>query len=41
MGNFNTAENYCNRDNNFSITTLDGHKYAFNKAGWSIILTKK
>lgn len=35
------AENYCNRNNNFSITTLDGHKYEFNKAGWSIILTKK
>lgn len=35
------AENYCNCDDNFSITTLDGHKYEFNKAGWSIIITKK
>jgi len=35
------AENYCNCDNNFRITTLEGHKYEFNKAGWSIILTKK
>lgn len=35
------AEYYCNCDDNFSITTLDGHKYEFNKAGWSIILTKK
>jgi len=35
------AENYCNCDNNFSITTLDGHKYEFNKTGWSIIITKK
>lgn len=35
------AEYYCNCDDDFSITTLDGHKYEFNKAGWSIILTKK
>lgn len=35
------AENYCNCDNSFSITTLDGHKYAFNKAGWAVIITKK
>ena len=35
------AEHYCNCDDNFSITTLDGHKYEFNKAGWSIILTQK
>ena len=35
------AENYCNCDNSFNITTLDGHKYQFNKDGWAIILTKK
>jgi hypothetical protein len=35
------AENYCNCDNKFRITTLDGHKYEFNEAGWSIIITKK
>ena len=35
------AESYCNCDNKFSITTIDGHKYEFYKAGWSIILTKK
>ena len=35
------AENYCNCDDNFIITTLDGHKYEFYKAGWSIIITKK
>ena len=35
------AEKYCSCDNNFTIKTLDGHKYSFNKAGWSIIITKK
>lgn len=35
------AEKYCNCDGEFSITTLDGHQYSFNKAGWSIIVTKK
>lgn len=35
------AENYCNSDDNFTIKTLDGHIYSFNKAGWSIILTTK
>lgn len=36
------AEKYFNCDNNFfRITTLDGHKYEFNNAGWSIIITKK
>lgn len=35
------AEDYCICDNKFSITTLDGHKYEFYKAGWSIIVTKK
>ena len=23
------------------ITTVDGHKYRFNNAGWSILITKK
>ena len=35
------AEKYCDRGGEFGITTLDGHKYSFNKAGWSIIITKK
>lgn len=35
------AENYCFCETMFRITTLDGHKYEFNKAGWSIIVTKK
>lgn len=35
------AENYCNCDDNLIIKTLDAHKYAFNKAGWSIIITQK
>ena len=35
------AEKYCNCDGEFRITTLDGHKYSFNNAGWSIIITQK
>lgn len=35
------AENCFSSNNNFIITTLDGHKYEFNKAGWSIIITQK
>jgi hypothetical protein len=36
------AENYCLcGDGKLSITTLDGHEYAFNTAGWSIIITKR
>lgn len=36
------AEKYCScGDGKFSITTLDGHEYEFNTAGFSIIITKK
>lgn len=35
------AENYCFCETKFFITTLDGHKYEFNRAGWSIIVTGK
>ena len=36
------AEDYCYCEKNIlSITTLDGQRYSFNTAGWSIIITKK
>ena len=36
------AEDYCYCERNIiSITTLDGQRYSFNTAGWSIIITKK
>lgn len=36
------AENYSSwGDGMLSVTTLDGHEYEFNTAGWSIIITKK
>lgn len=36
------AKSYCHCESGyFDITTLDGHKYSFNTAGWSIIITKK
>jgi len=35
------AESYSLHDKLIYIATLDGHKYSFNTAGWSIIITKK
>lgn len=35
------AEYYFICDNDFSITTLDGHKYEFNNAGWAWVVTTR
>ena len=35
------AKNYRHNKHLLTIETLDGHMYAFNYCGWSIILTKK